>query len=59
MKRQRLTQVRQKIYGAVIAGIEVKFVFDVLCLKFPVEFRSSFLKPEFILLAAVEIDRQP
>ena len=49
----------QKILGAVVAGIEVIFVSDAFCLELPVEFRSSFIKSEFILTAAVEIDGQP
>ena len=45
--------------GAVVAGIQVKFVWDAFGLKLPVEFGGSFFKSEFILTAAIEIDRQP
>jgi len=51
--------VCQKIRGAVVAGIEMKFVLDAFCLELPVEFRGSFVKSEFVLTAAVEIYRQP
>jgi len=49
----------QKILGAVVAGIQVKFVLDAFGLKLPVEFRCPFLKSKFILAATIEIDRQP
>ena len=58
MKLQHFTEVCQKILSAVVAGIEVIFVLDALSLKLPVEFRGSFIKSEFILTAAVEIDGQ-
>jgi hypothetical protein len=51
--------VCQKIPGVVVAGIEVIFVFHAFCLKLPTEFRGSLLESEFIVPAAVEIDRQP
>ena len=56
MKHQRFTEVCQKILSAVVAGIEVEFVPDAFCLELPVEFRSSVIKSEFILTAAIEID---
>jgi hypothetical protein len=59
MKRQRFTEVCQKIHGAVVAGIEVKFVPDGFRLELAMEFRSAFFKPKVIFIAAVEIDRQP
>ena len=49
----------QEIFCAVVAGIKVEFVPDTFGLELPVEFLGSFLKSEFILVAAVEIDRQP
>src|SRR6202041_2124446 len=52
-------EVGQKISGVVIARIKMKFVANTLCLKLPVELRGPFLKSKFILIAAVEIDRQP
>ena len=59
MKLQRFPEVCQKIRGAVVAGIQVKFVWDAFCLKLLMEFGRSFFKFEFILTAAIEIDRQP
>jgi hypothetical protein len=59
MKHQRFTEVGEKIRGTVVTGIEVEFVPDAFCLELPVKFRSSFIKPEFIFPAAVEVDRQP
>ena len=59
MKRQRFVEVCQKIRGTVVTGIEVKFVSDAFCLELPVELCSSFIKSEFILTTAVEIDGQP
>ena len=58
MKLQHFTEVCQKIFSAVVAGIEVIFVLDALSLKLSMEFRGSFIKSEFILSAAVEIDGQ-
>ena len=58
MKLQYFTEVCQKILTAVVAGIEMIFVSDVLSLKLPMEFLSSLIKSEFILTAAVEIDGQ-
>ena len=59
MKLQYFTEVCQKILTAVVAGIEMIFVSDILSLKLPMEFLSSLIKSEFILTAAVEIDGQP
>ena len=58
MKLQHFTEVCQKIFSAVVAGIEVIFVLDAFSLKLPMEFLGSSIKSEFILTAAVEIDRQ-
>ena len=58
MKLQHFTEVCQKILSAVVAGIEVIFVFDALSLKLPMEFHGSFIESEFIFAAAVEIDGQ-
>ena len=58
MKPQHFTEVCQKILSAVVAGIEVIFVFDALSLKLPMEFLGSSIKSEFIFAAAVEIDGQ-
>jgi hypothetical protein len=59
MKLQGFPKMCQKILGAVVAGIQVKFVLDAFGLKLPVEFRCPFLKSKFILAATIEIDRQP
>jgi hypothetical protein len=53
MKRQCFTEVCQKIRGAVVAGIEVKFVPDGFSLELAMEFRSAFFKPKVIFIAAV------
>jgi hypothetical protein len=58
MKQQRLPEVRQKILGTVIARIKVIFMLDAFSLKLPVKFRGSFVKSEFIVIPAVEINGQ-
>ena len=59
MKLQRFSEVCQKILSAVVAGIEVIFVLDTFHLKLSMEFRSPFIKSEFIIATTVEIDGQP
>src|ERR1700689_3399440 len=59
MKRQCFSEVGQEIFCAVVAGIKVEFVPDTFGLELPVEFLGSFLKSELILVAAVEMDKQP
>lgn len=56
MKFHDFPEVCQKILGAVVAGIRMIFVLDVLRLKLPMEFRGAFIKSEFIIATAVEIN---
>ena len=56
MKFHDLAEVRAKVGRAVIAGIKVEFVFNVLLLKLPVERRGACLESIFVFLSAVEID---
>src|SRR5580704_11412337 len=58
MKFHDLADVCAKVGRAVIAGIEMEFVLDVLFLKLLVEDRSANLKSIFVILSAVEIDGQ-
>ena len=56
MKFHDFTEVRQEILGSVVAGIKMIFVLDALSLKLPVQLRGSFIKSEFIIATAVEIN---
>jgi hypothetical protein len=58
MKLQHFPEVCQEILRAVVARIEMIFMWDAFRLKLPVEFRGSFVKSEFVISAAVEIDGQ-
>jgi hypothetical protein len=48
MKCQRLSEMRQKKLSAVVAGIEMKIMWDTFFRELPVEFGGSPLKSEFI-----------
>ena len=58
MKHQSFTEVREKILGAVVAGIEVEFVPDAFCPELPVKLGGTFIESEFIFTATIEIDGQ-
>ena len=51
--------MRHKIRQAVIARIEMIFVPDALRLKLPVERLGTLLEAKVILLATIEVDREP
>ena len=58
MEFQYFVEMGQEICGAVIARIEMKFVFDVFGLQLLVERFSAILKAELVVVAAVKIDGQ-
>ena len=55
---QYFVEMGQEIRGAMIAGIEMKFMFNAFGLQLPVKRFSAILKAELVVIAAVEIDGQ-
>jgi hypothetical protein len=58
MKLHYFGKMRKKIGDAVVAGIRVVFVLDVLLGEFVAQRRSSFFKTIIVFLATIKVDRE-
>jgi len=56
MEFHDLADVRAEIGCAVVAGVEMEFVFDVLFLKLFVERCRAYLEIIFVVAPAIEIN---
>src|SRR4029077_45007 len=58
VKFQGLSEVGQKIVDAVVARIEMIFVWNTLSLKFLMQRHRTFVEAEVVFLAAVDVDSE-